>query len=100
MKTITINQLETVFGRVIDKLKFELGKDGEFKSDTSWYREIPADKWTKFDGGSNDEITGDLQDDIDELIKLANDKSRICTYVDFDRISSLLKEISQIQNPS
>ena len=76
MKTITINQLETVFQRIVKKLRFELGEDGEFKSDTSWYREIPADKWTKLSGDSNDEITGDLQDDIDELVKLANDEKK------------------------
>lgn len=99
MKHITINQLENIFQRILKKLIFELGKDGEFKTETSWYREIPADKWTNLSGTSKDEITGDLQVDIQELVKLANDENRICTYVDFDRVSSLLKEISQTQNP-
>jgi len=99
MKKITVNQIEEIFKRIISKLKFELGENGEFASETSYYREIPTDKWTNLERTKNDEITGDLQDDIDELIKLANDENRFCTYVDFDRISSLLKEISQVQNP-
>ena len=99
MKTITIVQLENIFQRIITKLKFELGDIGEISSETGWYREIPADKWTNLSGTSEDEITGDLQDDIEELVKLANDENRVCTFVDFDRISSLLKEISEVQNP-
>ena len=99
MKTISINQIETVFNRIISKLKLELGDVGELRSETGSYREIPADKWTNLSGTSEDEITGDLQDDIEELVKLATNENRFCTYVDFDRISSLLKEIIEVQNP-
>jgi len=42
---------------------------------------------------------GSLKDDVEELEKLTKNKERICTYVDFDRVASLLREISQVNNP-
>ena len=42
---------------------------------------------------------GFMDDDIEMLTKLAEDETRICTYVDFDRVASLLREISQVNNP-
>ena len=65
---------------------------------------ISTQKWDKFekseDWSSASEINlGDLDDDIEMLTKLAEDETRICTYVDFDRVASLLREISQVNNP-
>ena len=65
---------------------------------------ISTQKWDEFekseDWSSASEINlGDLDDDIEMLTKLAEDETRICTYVDFDRVASLLREISQVNNP-
>ena len=88
----------------MNKLKFELGENGVVETKTITYRSIPSNKWNKFekeaDWYSSDEISqGDLDDDIIELKKLIKESDRFCTYVDFDRTASLLKEISQIYNP-
>lgn len=99
-----IAQLEEIFERIINKLKFELDEESKILTKTDTYRLIPTEKWNKFDKPENwnsaSEINlGSLRDDIEELIKLAKDKDRICTYVDFDRVASLLREISQVNNP-
>jgi hypothetical protein len=33
------------------------------------------------------------------MVKLHGNDNQICTYVDFDRVASLLREISQVNNP-
>lgn len=104
MKKISITEIEILFEKIINRLKLELGDDGIVKTETIIYRSIPSNKWNKFekneDWFSADEISqGDLDDDIDELKKLINNTERPCTYVDFDRTASLLKEMSQIYNP-
>ena len=101
---MTVNELEEIFSRIIGKLKFEVGEDSQIKVETDTYRIIPTEKWNKFDESedwnSAKEIDlGSLKDDIEELEKLVNNKDRICTYIDFDRVASLLREISQIYNP-
>jgi len=103
-KTMTVKELEKIFSRIIDKLKFEIGEDLQIKVKTDSYRIIPTEKWNKFndsdDWNSAKEIDlGSLKDDIQELEKLAKNKEQVCTYVDFDRVASLLREISQVNNP-
>jgi len=104
MEKISINEIEGLFEKIIDRLKLELGEQGVVETETIIYRSIPSNKWNKFekkeDWFSADEISqGDLNDDVKELKKMINDPESSCTYVDFDRTASLLKEMSQIYNP-
>ena len=104
MSTIRISELKLLFERVIEKLETQYSSDAEFELNTIIYRLIPTEKWDKFDKPedwfSASEIDqGDLQDDIMELKKLTTDKDRIATFVDFDRLASVLREISQVENP-
>jgi hypothetical protein len=103
-KSMTVKELEEIFSRIIDKLKFEIDENSQIDIETDTYRIIPAENWNNFDDSANwnsaKEIDlGSLKDDIEELEKLVKNKDRICTYVDFDRVASLLREISQINNP-
>jgi len=104
MSEITISELKTLFNRVIEKLESEKGKEGKIKLDTIIYRLIPTEKWSEFekpeDWFSASEIDqGNLNDDLMELKNIINNKDKICTYVDFDRLASILREISQVENP-
>ena len=104
MTVINVSELKTLFERVIEKLETEYGAYAEMKLETIIYRLISSDKWNKFEKpedwfSATDIANGDLQDDVMELKKLIKDKERVCTYVDFDRLASVLREISQVQNP-
>ena len=98
MKTIKVDTLEKVFKRIIDKLKFEDVTEVEIPYD--FYRIIPTDNW---EVGNSDESEidniGSLTDDLEYIERLADDEKSICTYVDFDRIASLLRIISEVRNP-
>ncbi|MDF0708489.1 hypothetical protein [Flagellimonas okinawensis] len=104
MSGIKVSELKKIFEKIIEKLEFEYGNDSEMELKTITYRLIPTEKWNKFekpeDWYSASEIDqGDLQDDVMELKKMISDDERIATFVDFDRLASILREISQIENP-
>ncbi len=93
-KTVSIFELSIIFQRIIDKLQFE--EISEMNVSIDFYKYIPTDEWASL---SNDVIEiGSLSDDIDNLKRLVVDKNRPCTYVDFDRLASLLRAISQLNN--
>lgn len=95
MSSIKISEIELIFSKVIEKLKFEV--DREINIEEDFYKFIPTDEWSSF----AEEVieTGSLSDDIENLKKLVFDKEHPCTYVDFDRLASVLRAISQIKNP-
>jgi len=104
MKNIKVSELKILFEKMIDKLETEYGKEAELELKTINYRLIPTEKWDKFDKTddwfSASEISqGDLQDDLMELRKLTIQKDRIATFVDFDRLACILREISKVENP-
>jgi len=80
---------------MIDKLNYENVKEVEIGNDL--YRVIPADEWTNFE--KDVIVVGSLSDDIESLKLMINDLERPCTYVDFDRVASVLHAISQAINP-
>lgn len=95
MSAIKISELEIIFSRIIEKLKFEAREEISIEDD--FYRFIPTDEWSSF---TSDIIeTGSLSDDIENIKKLVQDKDHPCTYVDFDRLASVLRAISQTMNP-
>ncbi|WP_435623777.1 hypothetical protein [Flagellimonas sp.] len=104
MNSIRVSEIKILFQRIIEKLEDEYGQDSELELKTSAYRLIPTEKWDDFDSPENwfsaTQISlGDLQDDLSELKKLIKDKDRHTTFVDFDRLASILREISKVENP-
>lgn len=94
MKKIDVAELEVIFGKIINKLKSEEIYNIEIESDL--YRFIPTDKWDSYD---DDEIlTGSLFDDLDSLKLILKDSNRMVTFVDFDRLASILRIISEKYN--
>ena len=104
MNSIKVSELKILFQKIIEKLETEYSSETELELKTITYRLISSDKWNKFekpeDWFSASEISqGDLQDDVMELKKLISDDDRIATFVDFDRLASVLREISEVENP-
>lgn len=95
---IRIELLEIAFERIIQKLQSENVEEVEIPFDL--YRIIPTEKW-EISNSKDDEVNiGSLYDDLECIEKLVLDKKRPCTYVDFDRVSSLLRIISEVNNPA
>ena len=96
MKTLGIDDLQKILNLLVSKLKSDGYLQIEFETDL--YRFIPTDKWDTFQETIVE--AGSLYDDIDSLDLLLKDSNRPCTYVDFDRVASLLRAISQKNNPA
>ena len=92
---LSITELKILFEQIITKLEDEDVKSVKFNDDT--YRFIPTDKWNSFEEDTIE--IGSLYDDIESLKLLVRDRDRPCTYVDFDRLASILRAVSEIQNP-
>ena len=95
MSTIFVNELKSIFDRVIDKLRQDNLE--KVTLDTDLYRIIPTDEWETYERDVVE--VGSLNDDIESLLLILKDPDRPCTYVDFDRLASLLRAISQKNNP-
>ncbi|MBS1755584.1 MAG: hypothetical protein JST34_16210 [Bacteroidetes bacterium] len=97
MREITIIDLEIIFTRIIRKLK-EQGIS-KITIETDLYNKIPTHKWSIYNKIEDNIVMGSLFDDIDSLKKMISDNKHPCTFVDFDRLASLLHIISEIENP-
>ena len=97
MEKINVDVLRRAFSKIIDKLNYE--KIEEIKFDYDLYRIIPTDKWKIDFSGKDFSETGSLVDDLKAIEQLVTDEDHICTYVDFDRVASLLRAISEERNP-
>ena len=93
---IRVADLEKAFESIISKLKNEGVDSIEIESDM--YRFIPASEWQKFEKA--EVLIGSLSDDIESIKLLVDDEERPCSYVDFDRVASILNAISENRNPS
>ena len=93
---ITVNEIELIFERLIEKIK----NDGiEFLDlETDYYWIIASDEWDNFES-SPDMCVGSLVDDWNELQKILNPE-RMVTYVDCDRFASILRAVSETINPT
>jgi hypothetical protein len=96
MKKIKIQELEVIFSKIINKLKDE--GINELSFDEDFYRIIPTEKWDSYDEDIIHEAS--LYDDVDSLKLLIDNQDRYITYVDFDRLASILRAISEKNNPA
>ncbi|WP_340066898.1 hypothetical protein [Ascidiimonas aurantiaca] len=95
MKTLTLEELSKLFDLTIKKLKDS--NIEEIKIEEDFYRFIPADKWDSYE--EDIILNGSLFDDVDSLKAHFSNNKRPFTYVDFDRLSSVLNYISNKENP-
>jgi hypothetical protein len=91
MKSITKEDIKIIFDSILEKLDRENVKEIAIQQDL--YRFIPTDEWDSYE--RNYSIEGSLFDDLDSLKLLIADRSRFCSYVDFDRMASILRYISE-----
>lgn len=98
MNKISLNELSSIFNQILKKLEFEECSEIEVEED--YYKTIPTDKWASFSEDVTESMIeiGSLNDDIEMLKKLSRE-DKPCMYVDFDRLASLLRAISQLKNP-
>ena len=94
MRKLSIEELEVLFGLVLKSLKEDNVSEIEISDD--YYRLIPTSEWDKH---SDVIYTGSLFDDVDSLKLHFEKKRRIFTYVDFDRLASILRYASEKLNP-
>ncbi len=88
-------ELDIYFKRVIEKLHdFNIS---EIEIDYDYYYIISAGKWTNFDVDPIPSV-GSLVDDCEMLKKTVTDSSRF-SFDDLDRISSILRAISNELSP-
>lgn len=97
MREVNIENLKHIFSKLIEKLEFENVASIQVTEDL--YNKIPTHKWSIYNNPSDCVVTGSLEDDIDNLYDLIQDNDRVATYVDFDRLATVLRVISQIRNP-
>jgi hypothetical protein len=97
MRTIPVATLRSVFERLLQKLQAAgLEEVPVGDSDMYWY--VPAPEC--YDMRSAPELNvGSLQDDISSLERLVENTERMPAYVDFDRLASLLRALSNELNP-
>ena len=72
----------------------------EIEVDYDLYNIIPTDEWNITNNPNDVVVIGSLEDDvqaIDDLQSLPNDM--FCSYVDFDRVATILRAIGEYENP-
>jgi len=89
-------QLDIIFKKLISKLN-ELGIDS-VELDQDYYLLISSTDWTKVGESNPEPVTGSLIDDWESLEKIATDEHPLM-FVDFDRLASILRAVSEKINP-
>jgi hypothetical protein len=93
---INTDEIESVFNLLIKKLHLEGIKSIEIEN-KDYYWLIGSPEWTDMEKVAEPEV-GSLTDDWDSLKKTITG-DRIVTYIDFDRLASILRAISEELNP-
>jgi hypothetical protein len=97
MRKINKTLIRSALLRIVDKLEMETPDELEVSEDA--YRLIPTSKWWIRYPEEHHSLVYSLYDDIEEIENLATNPQRLCTYVDFDRMASILRYISEVENP-
>ncbi len=94
MSHISIPDLRVAFDKIMKRLEME-GIE-QLKFETDLYNVIHAEDWDITNNVEDVVVVGSLSDDVESIKKLANDKDRFCTSVDFDRLANILRAIGAI----
>jgi hypothetical protein len=95
MNNLTINELEKLFKLIVEKLKKDNIKNISIDFDEYWF--ITSDEWNNLNETPQPGV-GSLAEDV-EYLKKALNQNEIFTYSDLDRMSSILKAISEKEAP-
>lgn len=93
---IKVNELEVVLNKVLEYLKFQ--ELNAYKIEGNNYLIIGSDDWNDFASAEIKPDVGSLKDDWESLKKNII-VEEIVTPVDLDRLSSILRAISQQISP-
>jgi len=96
MTKLNKNDLKKFFGLILEKLD-SVEEVQLCESDMYWY--VSASECYDITQQPSNILVGSLADDLEELMKLTKDNSRVVTFVDFDRLASVLHAISEGMNP-
>lgn len=96
MPDITKQELRIIFDAILESLDFE-GVSRISIGERDLYNLIPTDQW--HDLSQKNVVIGSIVDDLEQLHQLVYDDSRVCNFVDFDRLAAILREISEKLNP-
>ncbi|MEM6766997.1 MAG: hypothetical protein AAF655_18820 [Bacteroidota bacterium] len=94
--TITVDELRVVFNTIIIKLEHDSVSEMTIEEDLYW--DYPRPNWTDMENTTGLHV-GSLFDDVESLKRDVFELEHI-SYLDFDRVASILKYISENQNPS
>lgn len=94
---IQANEIELIFQKMIQK--FKIDRIESLELDTDYYWIVTTDEWDDFDSTSSPSLAvGSLVDDWTSLLDdLKNDQ---ITYLDLERLSSILRALSEKIAPS
>lgn len=95
MNKISKKELEIIFNLILQKLSKEKIDEIEFDMDEYWI--ITTDEWNEFKDSPKPAV-GSLKEDI-EYLKKSIEYNEMISYVDFDRLASVLRAISEKKAP-
>jgi hypothetical protein len=96
MSIITVSEIELLFKLVVRKLKDDRINEIQINMDKYWI--VLSDEWNDFEK-TPEPAVGSLLEDA-ALLKNAIEDNAIHSYSELDRLSSILRYISEVQAPS
>ena len=93
---ITVNEIKHIFEHLIQRISDDKIEFIDIETDYYWF--ITSDEWDNFSSTPN-MVVGSLMDDWISLQKIL-ETERIVTYVDYERLASILRAISEAIAPS
>jgi len=89
---VTVGELRILFDKLMNKMEQE-GLISLDINDIDYYWIVSSDEWTNFESDVSLDV-GSLIDDWKSLQKVISEE-HIPTYVDFDRLASILRAVAE-----
>ena len=89
---VTVRELRILFDKLMNKMEAENGIQS-LEIDIDYYWIVSSGEWTNFEADVSLDV-GSLIDDWESLQKVVSEE-HIPTYVDFDRLASILRAVSE-----
>lgn len=93
---ISVEEIEQVFHRLIERIKQDKIEFIDIETDYYWI--VMSCDWNNFTSDYPEIAVGSLTDDWDSLQKLLRNEC-ITTYLDYERFASILRAISETIAP-
>jgi hypothetical protein len=89
---VTVRELRILFEKLLNKMEEQNGIQS-LEIDIDYYWVVSSCEWTNFESEVSLNV-GSLIDDWESLQKVISEEN-IATYVDFDRLASILRAVSE-----